>query len=322
MTSATAAPGRAAQRGTGPPDEQDHRPDPARPRRAAGREPLWLAAPAIVSLLVTAAYPAVAGIALAFTDSSLARPLREFAGFDNFVAAAESVAFGGSLLRSALFAVLATALSVTAGVAAALALHARGGRFGLLGAVLLLPMVTPPVSVGVAWKLLLAPVGGAFTGLWDALGISGFNPLGSGPGAFTTLVLIHAWQWTPLVTLLVFAALLGVPAELREAAALDGAGWWQTLRSVVAPVVAPTVVAAAVLELVLAFKVFDLVAVVTAGGPGVSTILASFEVFRTAFRGSFEVGTAAAETLVLGLLVGLVLAAVGLLARRVPGSDE
>jgi multiple sugar transport system permease protein len=284
--------------------------------RGRRRVPLWLALPALGSLMVTGAFPAVTGIALAFTDSSLARPLREVVGFQNFVSAAESVAFAGSLLRSALFALLATVLAVLAGVVGALALHARGGRFGLLGAVLLLPMVTPPVSVGVAWKLLLAPVGGGLTGLWDALGIAGFNPLGTGAGAFVTLVLIHAWQWAPLVLLLVYAALLGVPAELWEAAALDGAGWWRTLRSVVGPVVASTVVAAAVLQLVIAFKVFDLVAVVTAGGPGLSTIVASFEVFRTAFRGSFEVGTAAAETIVLGLLVGLVLGAAGVATRR------
>jgi multiple sugar transport system permease protein len=303
------------------------RPAPAAPQRPAPRAvrrhrvPLWLAAPAAVSLLVTAAYPAVAGVALAFTDSSLARPLRRFAGVDNFVAAAESVAFAGSLLRSVLFALAATALTVAAGVAAALALDARGGRFGLLGAVLLLPMVTPPVSVGVAWKLLLAPVGGAFGGLWDALGTTGFNPLGSGAGAFATLVLIHVWQWTPLVTLLVFAALTGVPPELREAAALDGAGWWRTTVWVVGPVVAPTAVATAVLQLVIAFKVFDLVVVVTAGGPGVATTVAGFEVFRTAFRGSFEVGTAAAETLVLGVLVGLVLGVVQRVTRRIPGTD-
>jgi len=290
-----------------------------RPWRAV---PLWMALPAVVSLLVIAGYPTVVGIALAFTRSSLSRPLRAFVGFDNFVAAAESVAFGGSLLRSAVFAVLATALSVGAGVAAAVALDARGGRFGLLGAVLLLPMVTPPVSVGVAWKLLLAPVGGAFTGLWDALGIAGFNPLGSGTGAFSTLLLMHAWQWTPLVTLLVYAALLGVPAELREAAALDGAGWSRTLFSVVGPQVAPSVLAVAILELVLAFKVFDLIVVVTSGGPGVSTTVAGFEVFRTAFRGSFEVGTAAAETLLLGVLVGAVLAVAGLLARRVRGVEQ
>src|SRR5690606_29082655 len=152
-------------------------------RRAGHRVPRWLAIPAVVSLLITGLYPAAAGLALALTDSSLARPLRGFVGFDNFVAAAESVAFGGSLVRSALFAVFATALAVVAGMAGALALQARGGRFGLLGAVLVLPMVTPPVSVGVAWKLLLAPVGGGLTGLWDALGVSGFNPLGSGVGA-------------------------------------------------------------------------------------------------------------------------------------------
>jgi multiple sugar transport system permease protein len=298
-------------------------PAPPLPRaRPRARVPWWLAVPAAASLLVTAGYPAVAGVALAATDSTLARPLRALAGFDNVVAAAESVAFGGSLVRSVVFAVAATALAVVAGVAGALALHARGGRFGLLGAVLLLPMVTPPVSVGVAWKLLLAPVGGGLTGLWDALGATGFNPLGTGPGAFATLVLVHAWQWAPLVLLLTYAALLGVPDELWEAAALDGAGWWRTLRSVVAPVVAPTVVAATVLQLVIAFKVFDLVAVVTAGGPGVATIVGSFEVFRTAFRGSFEVGTAAAETLVLGAVVGLVLGAAGLVARRVRGADE
>jgi multiple sugar transport system permease protein len=284
--------------------------------------PLWLAVPAVVSLLITAGYPTVVGVALAFTRSSLARPLRAFAGFDNFVAAAESVAFAGSLLRSAVFAVLATALSVVAGVGAAVALDARGGRFGLLGTVLLLPMVTPPVSVGVAWKLLLAPVGGAFTGLWDVLGMAGFNPLGSGAGAFSTLLVIHAWQWTPLVTLLVYAALLGVPAELREAAALDGAGWLRTLRSVVGPQVAPSVLAVAMLELVIAFKVFDLVVVVTSGGPGVSTTVASFEVFRTAFRGSFEVGTAAAETLLLGLVVGVVLAVAGLVTRRARDAER
>lgn len=283
--------------------------------------PGWLAIPGVLALLVTAGYPMVAGIALAFTGSSLARPLRAFVGFDNFVAAAESVAFGGSLARSVLFAVTATAISVVAGVAAALALDARGGQFGALGAVLLLPMVTPPVSVGVAWKLLLAPVGGALGGLWESLGIAGFNPLGSGLGAFLTLVLIHSWQWAPLTALLVYAALLGVPRELREAAALDGAGRWRTLVSVVGPYVAPSVVAVAILELVLAFKVFDLVVVMTAGGPGVSTTTAGFEVFRTAFRGSFEVGTAAAETLLLGLVVGVVLALTGLVARRVRDED-
>jgi multiple sugar transport system permease protein len=290
---------------------------PAGARRGLWRVPRWLAVPAVVSLVATALYPAVAGVALAVTDSSLARPLRAFVGFDNFVEAAQSVAFGGSLVRSAVFAVVASAISLAAGTAAALALHARGGRFGLLGAVLLLPMVTPPVSVGVAWKLLLAPVGGAFVPVWDALGVSGFNPLGTGPGAFTTLVLIHAWQWTPLVTLLVYAALLGVPDELREAAALDGAGWWRTLLSVVGPVIAPTVAAAGVLQLVIAFKVFDLVVAVTQGGPGVATIVAGFEVFRTALRGSFDVGVGAAETVVLGVLVALVLGVAGLITRRV-----
>jgi multiple sugar transport system permease protein len=278
--------------------------------------PRWLYLPPLLAVAVVLVYPTVFVLAASVTRSSLARPLQEWTGAQNLLSAARSEAFSGSLVRSVVFAVAAALVTTALGTAVAVLLRARGRSFGTLGALLLLPLVTPPVMVGVAWRLLLAPAGGALTGsLRDVLGGSP-NPLGSGSTALATLVAIHVWQWTPLVVLLVYAALLGVPEELHEAAALDGAGRWRAFTAVTWPTVLPTVLSVLFLELVVGFKVFDLVAVVTSGGPGLSTVVASFEVFRTGLRGDYDVGTAAAETLVFGLLVGVVTTAVSLWRAR------
>ncbi|TQE16803.1 sugar ABC transporter permease [Streptomyces ipomoeae] len=283
--------------------------------KSAVRVPGALAAPSGVFLAVFAAYPLVYVIGLAFTDSTLARPLQRWTGFDNFRTALESQSFTGSLWRSVLFAVLAAAVQLVLGTALALLLCARARRPGLLGTLLLLPLVTPPVMVGVAWKLLLAPVGGALNGALHAGGLPGVNPLGSSTGAFATLVVIDSWQWTPFVMLLVYAALLGVPDDLREAAALDGAGRWRTIRSIVLPYVEPTLLSVLLLKLVIGFKVFDIVYVVTAGGPGFSTTTSTYDIQRTALQ-EFDVGGAAAATVLFSLLIGLVTSVVAVRRKR------
>ncbi|GAA4130288.1 sugar ABC transporter permease [Actinomadura keratinilytica] len=285
-----------------------------RARRWSGVSP-WQAAPVTLALLVFTAYPLVYLVALALTESTLAQPLREWVGADNFRAALENDVFTGSLWRSAVFAVLAASVQLVAGTALALALHARGRRLGLLGGFLLLPLVTPPVMVGVAWKLLLAPVGGALNGALGLAGLAPVNPLGDERGAFLALVVIDTWQWTPFVALLVYAALLGVPGELREAAVLDGANRLRLLVSVVLPYVRPALLAVLLLRLVGGFKVFDIVYVVTAGGPGAATNTSTYEIQRTALE-SFKVGTAAAETLLFSLVVGAVATLVAAVRRR------
>ncbi|MFB9378246.1 carbohydrate ABC transporter permease [Kineococcus gynurae] len=291
-------------------------------RHRPGHVSTWLAAPSLAGLAVMLLYPTLFVVALALTKSTLAHPLVRWTGTENVVEAWESLAFAGSLVRSTVFAVGAALATTALGTALALLLHARGTRFGVVGTILLLPLVTPPVMVGVAWKLMLAPVGGAFGGVFSALGFPGANPLGDGVGAFSSLLVMHVWQWTPLVTLLVFAALLGVDHELREAAALDGAGAVRTFTHVVWPVVLPNVLSVLLLELVIGLKVFDLVVVVTQGGPGVSTILTGFEIFRTGLRGSYEIGTAAAMTLVFGLLVGVLTTVVSLLRARAVKAEQ
>ncbi|MES4905424.1 MULTISPECIES: sugar ABC transporter permease [unclassified Streptomyces] len=281
----------------------------------ATRVPRALAAPSVVFLLVFAAYPLVYLIGLAFSESTLAQPLQRWTGFDNFRSALESQSFTASLWRSVLFAVAAAAVQLVLGTALAFLLRARARRPGALGALLLLPLVTPPVMVGVAWKLLLAPVGGALNEALHELSLPGVNPLGGSTSAFVTLIVIDSWQWTPFVMLLTYAALLGVPDELREAASLDGAGRWRTARSVVLPYIEPTLLSVLTLKLVIGFKVFDIVYVVTAGGPGFSTTTSTFDIQRTALQ-EFDVGRAAAATVLFSLLIGLVAGAVTVRRKR------
>jgi multiple sugar transport system permease protein len=166
--------------------------------------------------------------------------------------------------------------------------------------------VTAPVLIGVAWKLLLAPVGGGFAQASSAIGLGGFNPLGSGVGAFLVILLIHVWQWTPFAVLISFAALGVVRPEQLESARIDGASPRRTFTTVVWPAIAPTLWAVVVLELVIGYKVFDLIVVITSGGPGFATTLSPYAIYQTGLRGSFDMGTAAAQTLIFAAVVGAV----------------
>lgn len=280
------------------------------------RIPVWLAAPAIAGLVLFLVYPTVYLVALAVTKSSLARPLRTFTGGENFAAAFASPAFTPSLGKSTLFAVTVAVATTLLGLGLALVLRHRGNGFGVAGALLLLPLVTAPVLVGVAWKLLLAPVGGGLAGAFDAVGLAGFNPLGSGTGALIVLMVIHIWQWTPFAALIAFAALGVVRPELLESARIDGAGPWRTFTAVTWPAIGPTLWAVVVLELVIGYKVFDSIVVITAGGPGFSTALSPFVIYQTGLRGSFDMGAAAAQTLIFALVVGAVATVVTTLRRR------
>jgi multiple sugar transport system permease protein len=195
--------------------------------------PSWLA----FALLL--AFPFIYTIGLAFTQSTLGEPFAEWAGLGNFYAALTTQAFAGSLPRTIMFAVSAAVIELLLGTLIALLLQVRGKGLGVAGTILLLPMVTPPIMVGVAWQMLLAPAGGGLTMLWSALGIPGFNAFGTDTLALLSLVLIEAWQWTPFVILMVYLALLTVDQELIEASRLDGANARWRFRSAIYPSIAP-----------------------------------------------------------------------------------
>ena len=202
---------------------------------------------------------------------------------------------------------MTTLVSVVLGVVVALLLDraVKGGQ--ILRTLILLPLMTPPITVAVMWQLLLMPKGGWLNSfLMDmALFSQPVSFLGSPTMAFPFVCLADVWQWTPFIALMTYAALQTLPEDIYEAAKLDGASGPAMFWSITLPMLAPALLAIAVLKLVIAFKVFDLVFVLTGGGPGQATTVSSFYIYRVAIQ-QFDIGAAAAQTLMFAVVVGLV----------------
>ncbi|MDQ0393593.1 carbohydrate ABC transporter permease [Labrys monachus] len=279
--------------------------------------PWLLAAPLLVGLAVFALYPFLDILALSLSKSSLGRPFQHWPILANFLSLARSEEFHAALLRTTIFAVPVSLAELVLGLGIALLLHSSLREARWVHSLILLPLMTPPMMVAVAWKLILAPVGGLLNGVLLGWGLadSPVSFLGTMPAAFLSIAVADTWQWTPFIAILAYAALQVLPDEVFEAARVDGASpakmfWYVTL-----PMLAPTLLAIFLLRVVMAFKLFDLVYGLTFGGPGFSTTVASFKIWRTALQ-EFDVGLAASQTLVFAVLVSLVTLPITWLHRR------
>lgn len=277
-------------------------------RTRSGRTVGWLlATPGLLAVAVVALYPLVALLALSASDSTLGQPFRAWVGLEQYRRAFEDSVFRAAVGKTVVFALAVTALEVGLGVLLAQLLQ-QVRRWGwLLRTLILLPLMTPPVMLALAWRLVLAPSGGLLNRWLQGIGWidQPISFLGSPRLAFPSIAVADIWQWAPFVALLTFAALQLLPAEVDEAAALDGAGVWTRFWQITLPMLAPTLASAFLLRFIMAMKLFDLIYILTFGGPGFTTTVASFYIYRSAFQ-QFNVGYAAAMTILFGLTVGLV----------------
>lgn len=278
---------------------------PARPRpRGERAAPRLFVTPAVLAVAVLGAYPLVFTVAAALTDSSLGRPFRAWTGADNLALVTGDADVWASLARSVVFAVFVAAASVALGTGIAVLLHAAGARSRWLVTLILLPLITPPVIVGSLFKLIFHPGGGLLAVVlgWFGVPAAAVAPLSSTTWALPAIAVADVWEWTPLVVLLVFTALLAQDAAVLEAARLDGAHGWRLFRAITLPAIGAVIAAAFFIRLVLACKVFDLIFMMTSGGPGQATTTTSYLIYQAALR-EFDVGKAAAITLLLAVVV-------------------
>ncbi len=323
-----ARPRRSRDSARGP--ERALRPSPVpgqAPIRRAPRGPAWahrlFVGPSVLTLLVLGVYPLVFILLAAFTESSLGKPFQEWVGTETFqkvLADADAVA---SLGRTLVYSLGVSVASLALGVIAALALHGAVRSGSLVRTLLLLPLITPPVIVGTLWKLIYNPGGGLLATVLGFFGVPAqtIAPLSSTTWALPAVALADVWEWTPLIALLVFTALLAQDPQTLEAARLDGAHGWRLFRHITLPAIAGVVAAAFFIRLVLAFKVFDLIFMMTSGGPGQSTTTTSYLIYQAALR-EFDLGKAAVITLLLAVLVTVVTIPVALIARRLQANHE
>lgn len=260
----------------------------------------------MAGIIIFAFYPFIYLLFLSFSDSNLGRVFRAWVGWSNYVEAFGNAKFTATIGRSVMLAMLTTLMALVLGTAVALLLDAAIKARDLLRTLILLPLLTPPITVAVMWQLLLMPQGGWLNGVLLDLAIVSepVSFIGQPVSAFFFIALADVWQWSPFVALMAFAALQTLPREVFEAARMDGGSQAQIFRFVTLPMLLPALLGIAVLKLVIGFKVFDLIFVLTAGGPGQATTVSSFHIYRVAIQ-QFDIGMAATQTILFALVVGL-----------------
>lgn len=275
----------------------------SRPNRGYGRwTPFWFLAPAVLTLFIIGIYPTIFALVTSFRRYNIARP-REgfpFVGFENYASVLSDSTFWASLFLTAKFYVTVLPIEIVLGLMIALLLHKPGMGFlkSLARVTLVVPLATTYAVVGLIGRLIFNGDFGVANWFLDVLGIGGMDWLGSQSGAFAAIAIMDIWQWTPFCALIFLAGLSMVPGEIEEAARLETSSKLSLLRFVQLPYLMPGLTALLILRSADVLKLFDMVFVMTRGGPGSATDLVSIYIQRIGFR-VFDLGTASAQAILL-----------------------
>ncbi|MGV9854313.1 carbohydrate ABC transporter permease [Streptomyces sp. NPDC003442] len=308
-TGTAAAPGRGPAR-------------PARSVEATGRRLKWaMLAPALLFVALMIVFPLAFTINLSLTDAfGAVNAGHPYVGLRNFAdLLSDSRRFWPAVQRTVVFTIGAVVLETILGLALAMLLRHpfRGMRW--IRTMLLIPLLTTPVAIGILWLLILDPTNGIANHLLSEAGLPRMEFLGSVGQSLPTLMLIDVWQWTPMMTLLLLAGLTTLPTEPEEAALVDGAGPWQRFRHVILPMLAPALSAALVLRAVDALKTFDILYATKGPGGGSDFEAETLNVYAYGLTFDYqEYGLAAA----LVALFTLVIVATVVLLRRGAGKKD
>lgn len=261
--------------------------------------------PGLLVLLAIILFPLIFTIRVSFSGWDAISPGLDWAGFKNYAAVLADRRFWEAMLRLSMMAIGTVLIQYALGFALALLVW-REVRFGRFFRVLfLIPMMTTPVIMSVIWRTIFHESLGPAN---DFLGLFGLGPypwLTSAHWAFTAVMLVEIWQWTPFMFLLLLAGLLSLPREPFLAASIDGAGPVRTFFNVTFPMLAPVSIGALVIRLIEASKIMETVYVLTSGGPGTATETAGYYIYIRGLR-DFEIGYAAALSITY-LIVMIVL---------------
>jgi len=239
-----------------------------------------LLAPAMLILLTLVAYPLVFSFSKSLTNYNLGIPGEQFIGLGNYAAAFKDAAFLNSLLVSLQIAIAATLTELLLGFATALLLQREFFGKRLLTVLIVMPMMVTPVVVGIVWLLMFQPGFSVVNGLLMMIGVEGPIWLQNTLTARIAVVVADVWQWTPFFTLILLAGLLGVSPEIVEASKVDGASDWQSFWHIKLPMLSSLLLVVVLIRLIDAFKTFDSIFIMTAGGPGRSTEVLSLLIYR------------------------------------------
>jgi multiple sugar transport system permease protein len=262
---------------------------------------IFLTLPGLATLLIIIVFPIIFTIITSFYDYTLLNPQHDsFVGLDNYQEVIEEDYIGDSVLITSQFVLSTVLIEFFIGFIIALSLN-KVKRFKTVYYVILLaPLMINPVVVGLIWRMILHTELGIFNYLLKLLDINRVNWLGDNDTAFWTIIFVDIWHQVSFMTILLLAGLSALPREPYEAARMDGASSLRCLISITLPLMRPVITVAILLRLIFSIKTFDIIYIMTKGGPGISTDLISYFIYRSAFFG-LDIGRASA--LSVGLLI-------------------
>jgi multiple sugar transport system permease protein len=275
--------------------------------RRRGLPMRWrLLLPLFVALVLVDAFPlaySAVGSLQHFLLSG-ADKTRPFIGLDNYVAFATSDAFLNAAKNTFVLSFSVVTLETIIAFSLAFLLTLPNLRFrGLYLLIVMVPLLLSPVAVGLSWRLILHPDLGILNYVLGLFGVSKMAWLGDVNLALPTIIAVDVWHETSALILMFYAGLSSLPREPLEAAKVDGASGWQSLRMITIPLMVPIIVVAVLIRLVSAVKTYDLVYILTRGGPGTSTETISYLIWRTGLAGPLDIGQAAAGSIILLLVI-------------------
>ena len=275
----------------------------ARARRRTELLPYLLMLPALL-LLVGMVYPFCLGVYYSLTSYFLQYPhLFRFIGLGNYIKMPGDPLFAYSVQFTLAYTAVAVLIQVSLGVGVALLLHGRIIGRGVLRAMMLMPLMMPPVITALMWKVMMASTkAGILNYLLGWVGLGPVNWLGSVNAAMVSVLIIDTWGNLPFVSLILLGGLQSLPYEPYEAAVVDGAAGWDVLRYITLPLLKPFIILATTFRIMDSLRIFDVIYATTVGGPADATMNLHMRAFFYAFQW-YQMGMGMAYAMVLLVMV-------------------
>ena len=280
----------------------------ARVRGLSDRTIAWLfVAPTIFLLLAINIFPLIWTVRLSFTNYAANRPGREveWVGLRNYERILTDDGIWANMQTTAHFLLWTIALQVVIGFTLAWLINRKFKGNDLVTTLIVLPMMLSPAVVGNFWTFLYQPQIGLINyvvELFTGIPASSFSMLGAGGLAKWSIIIVDTWMWTPFVMLICLAGLRSIPDYIYEAAEIDRASKWRQFWTITVPMVLPFLMLAVLVRGIENFKMFDMVVLLTGGGPGNETLLASIDLKREAFE-KWRTGYSSAYAIILFVTV-------------------
>lgn len=261
-----------------------------------------LIAPNLIVILVFSYWPTIYNFYLSLTKWDLVDPQPTFVGLRNYLSMITDTRIHSALINTAIFTGVSTVGSLVGGILMGLLLAAKLRFSGFVRTVAFAPHLLPGAAIGVLWLFIFDPTYGLSRVAFDLIGLDSPRWTTTSDWSIWAITLAYLWQRLGFVTIIYYTAILDLPKDVYEAAALDGASGWRLHTNLTLPLLSPATLFLSITGLIGAAQAFDIIATLTEGGPGDSSTTLSWLIYAAAFR-DFDIGTSAASATLMFLLL-------------------